>query len=160
MLLADHLIEGLRAVAAIEGGLGTHRADTTVGLDGPRRAAVSLCQTVPMRWIALALAAIALGAGALPALADDRPKTRIVIKKLKHSGASGKVSSRAGSCVGGREVALFRLDGYVSRKLAKTRTNANGRWQVGKRLRNGRYFATVASASGCRYDNSRTETLR
>jgi hypothetical protein len=113
-----------------------------------------------MRWIALALAAIALGAGALPALADDRPKTRIVIKKLKHSGASGKVSSRAGGCIGGREVALFRLDGFVSRKLAETRTNANGRWQVGKHLRNGRYFATVTSSGGCRYDNSRTETLR
>ncbi len=113
-----------------------------------------------MRWIALALAAIALGAGALPAVADDRPKTRIVIKKLKHSGASGKVSSSAGGCVDGREVALFRLDGYVSRKLAKTRTGSNGRWQVGKHLRNGRYFATVASGSGCRYDNSKTETLR
>jgi len=113
-----------------------------------------------MRWIALALAAIALGAGALPAVADDRPKTRIVIKKLKHSGASGKVSSSAGGCADGREVALFRLDGYVSRKLAKTRTGSNGRWQVGKHLRNGRYFATVASGSGCRYDNSKTETLR
>ena len=113
-----------------------------------------------MRWIALALAAIALGAGTLPAVADDRPKTRIVIKKLKHSGASGKVSSSAGGCADGREVALFRLDGYVSRKLAKTRTGSNGRWQVGKHLRNGRYFATVASGGGCRYDNSKTETLR
>jgi hypothetical protein len=112
-----------------------------------------------MRWIALALAAIAIGAGALPALADDRPKSRIVIKKLEHSGASGKVSSSAGGCIGGRKVSLFRLDGFVSRKLAKTRTNANGKWKVGKDLRNGRYFATVVSSGGCRYDNSRTETL-
>jgi hypothetical protein len=113
-----------------------------------------------MRWIAVALAGLALGAGALPALADDRPKTRIVIKKLDYSGASGKVSSRAGGCAGGREVALFRLNGYLSRKLGKTRTDSSGRWRVKRDLRDGRYFATVASGSGCRYDNSKTETLR
>jgi hypothetical protein len=115
-----------------------------------------------MRWIAVAAAVLALGlgAGAFPALADDRPKTRIVIKRLEHSGASGKVSSRAGGCEANREVALFRRDGYLSRKLAKTRTNRNGKWKVGKHLRDGRYFATVVGGSGCRYDNSKTETLR
>jgi hypothetical protein len=111
-------------------------------------------------WIALvALSALACALVAAPVSADDRPKSRIVIKKLEHSGASGKVSSSAGGCIGGRKVSLFRLDGFVSRKLAKTRTNANGKWKVDKHLRDGRYFATVVSSGGCRYDNSRTETL-
>ena len=38
VLLADHLVEGLRSVAAVEGGLRAHRLDTSVGPGGRRDA--------------------------------------------------------------------------------------------------------------------------
>ncbi len=44
MLLADDLIEGLRAVAAVEGRLAGHRAESTGDSSTPR----SVCQTGPV----------------------------------------------------------------------------------------------------------------
>jgi hypothetical protein len=111
------------------------------------------------RFPVILIAACALAAGG-PAAADDRPKTRIVIKKLKHSGASGKLSAGNSGCLGGRKVSLFRLEGFVSRKIAITHSNSHGRWRVRKDLPDGRYFAKVDRGNGCRYDNSKTETLR
>ncbi len=89
-----------------------------------------------------------------------RPKSRVVIQKLKHSGASGRVSSGDGGCVGNRKVTLFRLNGFISRKVGRARTGSDGRWRIRKRLKDGRYFAKVDSDGRCRYDTSRTETLR
>lgn len=112
------------------------------------------------RLLATVISACALIAAPMPAAADDRPKTRVVIKKLKRSGATGKVGSGNRGCLGGRKVSLFRLEGYVSDKVATTHTSASGRWRVRKNLRDGRYFAKVDRGNGCRYDNSKTETLR
>jgi hypothetical protein len=113
-----------------------------------------------MRWIAIALAALVALGTAVPALADDRPKSRIVIKKLKHSGATGKVKSNRSSCRAGRKVSLFRLEGFRSNKVAITHSRSGGKWRVKKDLRSGRYFAKVDAGGGCRYDNSKTERLR
>ena len=38
VLLADHLIEELRAVAAIEGGLSAHRGESSGGFQPPQQA--------------------------------------------------------------------------------------------------------------------------
>jgi len=82
-----------------------------------------------------------------------------VIKKLKHSGAAGKVRSSRSSCRPGRKVSLFRFDGFRSDKVAITHSGSGGRWRVKKDLRAGRYFAKVDAGNGCRYDVSRAKRL-
>ena len=108
--------------------------------------------------IALAPAAAFAGnAGA--GLGAGGAKSKVVIKNLSGSGASGKVSSKAGKCERNRKVTLFRLDDFVSVKIEFTQTGGNGSWRTSKDLEPGEYFAKVDSIPGCRYDVSNTERL-
>ena len=110
---------------------------------------------------AIALACtVALGAGAPAAIGDGGEKSKIAIKKLSATGASGKVTSKASKCVGGKKVQLFRFDDYVSVKIEITKSKPNGKWRTKKDLEPGKYFATVTSSSGCRYAVSKYKTLR
>ena len=87
-------------------------------------------------------------------------KSKIVIKSLKATGASGKVTSKENKCEKGRRVQFFRLDDFISVKIEKTRLDSNGNWRTKKDLKPGTYFAKVDSVSGCRYDVSDYEKLR
>ena len=109
----------------------------------------------------LALAAmVAFGALAPAAVGDGGAKTKIVIKKLKSSGASGKVISKDHGCEGGKKVSLFRFDDYVSVKIEITHSNSSGTWRTKKNLKDGKYFAKVDASAGCRYAVSKYKTLR
>ena len=111
----------------------------------------------------LAIAALAPAA----ALAGDEgsgqgaggAKSKIVIKSLKPTGASGKVTSGAAKCENRRKVTLFVIVDFVSDKVAILRTDGNGNWRTKKDLKEGEYFAKVDSIPGCRYDVSKTERL-
>jgi hypothetical protein len=103
--------------------------------------------------------ALALVPAAPNAAGDDRPKVRVKIKQLKHSGASGTVRSRADGCERHRTVRFFRLDDFISVKVQITRTDANGLWRIERDLDPGRYFAKVDGDRSCRYDNSTVRTL-
>ena len=109
----------------------------------------------------LALAAtVALGAIAPAAIGDNGEKSKITIKKLKPTGASGKVSSKDHGCEGGKKVSLFRFDDYVSVKIAITHSKSSGKWRTKKDLKPGKYFAKVDASPGCRYAVSKYERLR
>ena len=47
-------------------------------------------------------------------------KSKIVIKSLKATGASGKVTSKENKCEKDRRVQFFRLDDFISVKIDKT----------------------------------------
>jgi hypothetical protein len=87
-------------------------------------------------------------------------KSKIVIKSLKTTGASGKVTSKESKCEKSRRVQFFRLDDFISVKIEKTQTDSNGNWRTKKDLKPGEYFAKVDSVPGCRYDVSKYEQLR
>lgn len=119
-----------------------------------------------LRGCLMAVALAAVASFAAPASADnaDKEKTKVTIKKLTRSGASGKLTSKDSSCLGRRKVSLFRFDDYVSVKVKTTRSSSNGRWAVKKRnLKAGRYFAKVAANERngvtCLYDASKSERL-
>jgi hypothetical protein len=109
--------------------------------------------------LAALLATVALGLVAAPAIGDQGAKTKIVIKNLKSSGASGKVISNDHGCEGGKKVSLFRFDDYVSVKIEITKSNSSGVWKTNKDLQAGQYFAKVDASAGCRYAVSKYETL-
>ena len=99
-------------------------------------------------------------ATAFPALGDERPKSKIVIKELSAGGAAGKVISKRAACEREKKVTLFRLDDFISVKIEITQSDGNGRWEAGGPLQPGTYFAKVDSSDGCRYAVSRFEKLR
>jgi hypothetical protein len=110
--------------------------------------------------VALAIAALAAVAAPTAGARDGGEKTKITIKKLGHSGASGKLRSKSERCLKHRKVTLFRLDDFRSVKVKITESDARGRWKVKKDLGSGTYFAKVDSIKGCRYDVSNNERLR
>ncbi len=116
---------------------------------------------VKLQSLTAAAAIAAFGLAVAPAHGDGGAKTQITITKLTGGGAAGKISSGASKCDGGgRRVQFFKLDGYISEKIQRTMTSSNGTWKVERDLEPGRYFAKVDSSPGCRYDNSKFESLR
>jgi hypothetical protein len=110
------------------------------------------------RWavalIALLSLALVVG-GASPASAGKKIKTKVEIKKLSTSGASGTVGSKVSSCIPHRKISLFTWNGYSSQKIAITSTNSNGKWKVNRDLQpDTQYFAKVDAKGKCGYDNS------
>ena len=95
-----------------------------------------------------------------PALGDERPKSKVVIKQLSGTGAAGKVVSKRASCEGGKKVTLFRLDDFISVKIEITQSDSNGGWATRQDLQPGTYFAKVDASDGCRYAVSRFKKLR
>lgn len=110
--------------------------------------------------VAAVIAAVALVAGVVPASGDGGAKTRIEIKTLTRSKIAGTISSGKASCVKGRHVQVFRLNGYVSVKIARGDAQSDGDWKFTKDLEKGRYFAKVDSKPGCRYDTTPNKTLK
>ncbi len=107
----------------------------------------------------IAAGAIALAIAVPEAIGDGGAKTRIEIRELKASGASGTLSSSKEACLGKRKVSLFRLDDFVSVKIEITQSNGKGEWKTKKDLEQGQHFAKVDAVKGCRYDVSPKESL-
>ena len=119
------------------------------GSRGRRRAAIVAV---------LALAVVADAAA--PATAGKKIKTRIVIERLKTSGAAGTLGSSSNKCLAHRKVSLFTWDGYRSEKVAITNSDSKGNWRATKDLKGGtRYFAKVDAKGKCGYDTSPFESL-
>ena len=110
--------------------------------------------------VAATVGAVALIAGAGPASGDGGAKTKVEIRTLNAHKIAGTISSSKASCVKDRHVQVFRLDGYVSVKIARGDAKSNGDWSFKKDLQPGRYFAKVDSKPGCRYDTSKNEVLK
>jgi hypothetical protein len=109
--------------------------------------------------IAVLSLALVVG-GASPATAGKKIKTKVEIKKLSTSGASGTVSSKENSCIPHRKISLFTWNGYSSQKIAITKTDSHGKWKVGRTLESGiQYFAKVDAKGKCGYDTSPFERL-
>jgi hypothetical protein len=115
------------------------------------------------RWgfalIAVLSLALVVG-GASPATAGKKIKTKVEIKKLSNSGASGKVSSKESSCIPHRKISLFTWNGYSADKIAITNSNSHGNWKIKRDLKPDiQYFAKVDAKGKCGYDNSPFERL-
>jgi hypothetical protein len=114
------------------------------------------CATALVAVLALAVVA----GGASQATAGKKIKSRVEIKKLSTSGASGTVSSKEGSCLPHRKISLFTWDGYSADKIAITNTDSHGKWKVNRDLKpDSQYFAKVDAKGKCGYDNSPFERL-
>src|SRR5262245_46111400 len=115
------------------------------------------------RWaialIAVLSLALVVGAAA-PATAGKKIKTKVEIKKLNTSGASGKVTSKQSSCVPHGKTSLFTWNGYSADKVAITNTDSHGNWKINRKLKpDTQYFAKVDAKGKCGYDNSPFERL-
>ncbi|MDX6580838.1 MAG: hypothetical protein QOI10_22 [Solirubrobacterales bacterium] len=120
-----------------------------------RRKSIALITTALVAILVCGLAAAPIAG------ADGGAKTKIVIKSLKPTGASGQLISHENKCEGGgRKVSLFRLDDFVSVKIKIVYSNSDGSWRTKKDLKAGDYFAKVDATPGCRYATSKTQTLK
>ncbi len=106
-----------------------------------------------------ALVVVALLAIPAGAAEGAKEKTKITLKKISSSGASGKVISKRSGCEPHRKVTLFKYVDFVTEKVKITQSDSHGRWRVRQNLQPGKYFAKVDAAklSGtrCLYDISK-----
>ena len=106
----------------------------------------------------LLAALVVLCASALlvfPATGAAAFKTKVVVS-LKFPAFHGKLTSPRQSCLGNRKVKMFRESNGKRVLLGRDRSNANGKWKipVGKNLKSGSYYATVAKTKNCKGDKS------
>ena len=113
------------------------------------------------RTLTAAIAVLALAATGAPSVtAGGDAKTRIEITKLTPTLIKGTIESGKSSCKKGREVQVFRMEGFVSHKVVRGNAQPDGDWKFKKDLKPAAYFAQVDSKPGCRYDVSPQKTLR
>ena len=105
------------------------------------------------------VAVLALGTATTASAGSQGAKSRIAIKELSATGASGVVTSKRPACLKKRKVSLFTYDGFITDKIAITSTNRKGKWAITRDLKPGTYFAKVDASKGCRYDNSKRKQL-
>jgi len=108
------------------------------------------------RTLLVALAAVcACALLAFPATGAAAFKTKVIVS-LKFPAFHGKLTSPRGSCLGNRKVRMFRERNGKKALLGSDRSNAKGKWAipVGKNLRPGSYYATVARRGNCKGDKS------
>jgi hypothetical protein len=95
----------------------------------------------------LALPSLGMGAG--------KNSTTIVVS-LKFPAFHGSLSSPRKACLGSRKVKMYRQQNGTKKLLGRDTSEDNGKWKipVGKNLRSGSYFATVAKRGKCKSDKS------
>jgi hypothetical protein len=86
-----------------------------------------------------------------PATGAAAFKTKVVVS-LKFPAFHGKLVSKSQSCLGNRQVKMFRERNGKKVKLGSDRSNAKGKWSipVGKNLPSGTYYATVTKTKNCK----------
>jgi hypothetical protein len=92
---------------------------------------------------------------AFPATGAAAFKTKVVVS-LKFPAFHGKLVSPRKSCLANRKVKMFRERNGRKVLLGRDRSNAKGKWKipVGKNLKPGTYYATVAKRGKCKGDKS------
>jgi hypothetical protein len=108
----------------------------------------------------LALAALAALLPAASASGASGATTKIVVS-LKFPAFHGKLTSSRKGCLGSRKVKLYRKGSGSAKLLGKDRSEDNGSWAipVGKNLKSGGYYATVASRGMCKSAKSKVLTI-
>ena len=81
-----------------------------------------------------ALVVVALLAIPAGAAEGAKEKTKITLKKISSSGASGKVISKRSGCEPHRKVTLFKYVDFVTEKVKITQSDSHGRWRVRQNL--------------------------
>jgi len=111
-----------------------------------RRTSIALLAVVALAAM-LALPALGLGAG--------KNSTTIVVS-LKFPAFHGTLSSPRKACLGSRKVKMYRQHHGTKKLLGRDTSEDNGKWKipVGKNLKSGSYFATVAKRGKCKGDKS------
>jgi hypothetical protein len=72
-------------------------------------------------------------------------KSKLTIEKLRATGASGEVNSKANKCEKRRRVTLKYVGEYGPVTIGRDTTDRKGNWKVDKRLdERGLYYARVA----------------
>lgn len=108
------------------------------------------------RTLLVVLAVVSAGALLVfPATGAAAFKTKVVVS-LKFPAFHGKLVSKRQSCLGNRQVKMFRERNGKKVKLGSDRSNAKGKWNipVGKNLKPGSYYATVTKTKNCKGDKS------
>lgn len=90
-----------------------------------------------------------------PATGAAAFKTKVVVS-LEFPAFHGKLVSKRQSCLGNRQVKMFRERNGKKVMLGRDRSNAKGKWSipVGKKLPSGTYYATVTKTGNCKGDKS------
>jgi len=112
--------------------------------------------SISRRVLLVALAAVCASAFLVfPATGAAAFKTKVVVS-LKFPAFHGKLVSKRQSCLGNRRVKMFRERNGKKVKLGSDKSNAKGKWNipVGKNLKPGTYYATVAKRGNCKGDKS------
>jgi hypothetical protein len=99
--------------------------------------------------LALALAAVLLPV--VSASGAGKNSTKIVVS-LKQPAFHGKITSPRSGCLGSRTVKMYREVNGTKKQLGKDTSEDNGKWEIalGKNLKPGLYYATVASRGKCK----------
>ncbi|HEX5713218.1 MAG TPA: hypothetical protein VFX85_07895 [Solirubrobacterales bacterium] len=108
------------------------------------------------RSVLLTALAAALALALLPAASASAKtyKTGVVVS-LKVPAFHGNVTSKRGSCLGGRKVKLYRSYSGSTTQLGQDTTNAKGKWSIPvKPLSSGAYFAKVSKKGNCKSGKS------
>jgi hypothetical protein len=110
------------------------------------------------RTLIAVLAVVALTATfVLPSLAAGAGKkpTTIVVS-IKFPAFHGTLSSPSKACLAGRKVKMYRQSNGKKKLLGRDTSEDNGKWKipVGKNLKSGSYYATVAKNAKCKGDKS------
>ena len=112
-----------------------------------------------IRRLAVLTALVALAFAAFtPALAPGagRNSTKIVVS-LKFPAFHGKLKSPRQGCLGSRKLKMYRQHKGKKRLLGRDVSASNGRWAipVGKNVKSGAYYATVAKRGKCKAAKSK-----
>lgn len=103
-----------------------------------------------------ALAALAVAAFVPAASGAGKNSTRIVVS-LQFPAFHGKLKSPRKACLGSRKLKMYRKYKGKKKLLGRDTSKDNGKWAipVGKNLRSGAYYATVAKRGKCKGAKSR-----
>jgi hypothetical protein len=94
--------------------------------------------------IVVALAATATLGLAVPATAGQAVKSKLTLKQVTANGAKGTLSSKESKCEKRRKIELQWQGEYTPVRVAKTKTDAKGRWKIDKSITRRGYFYAVA----------------
>jgi len=93
--------------------------------------------------LVVALALVAAMALVAPAGAAPGVASKLQLKKVSATGASGKLKSAKRKCVKRRKIELHWQGEYTPVRVARAKTDKKGRWKIKKNLKPGYYFASA-----------------
>jgi hypothetical protein len=112
-----------------------------------------LRRTALVAMLACVAAAVLVAA---PVAGAAKPHATRIVVSLKFPAFHGSLKSDDDSCLGGRQLSMYRKLSGKTKKLGSDRSDAQGKWQITvKNLTSGEYFATVAKKGECKGGRSK-----